>query len=401
MQALADNGGNYIRIWLSAYFWDVELEKAGAYDEQKAKHIAALLKMAQRYGIRVKLTIEHFREIDPKDVRQAWCLKQMHHIAHGGTAKSMTDWLANEASRAQFRRKLAWLQKQFGDNPTIYGWELWNEINAVRDGDYLDWTEAMLPELKRLFPKNMTLQSLGSFDSDWGFKPYERLCKMANNDVAQVHRYLDLGARLEVCHGPTDILAADAIRQLRTWAPSKPVILAESGAVERCHTGPSKLYGKDKDGIILHDVIFAPFFAGSAATGQCWHWNEYVAKNNLWRQFRGFATAVRGIDPPAEGFEPQMIDHPRLRVYVLKGKKTWLIWCRDKENTWQTELQQGHAPEELTHLAVTLRDVVPLEGRTVRSYDPWRDVWSKADVENGMIRLPAFCRSIVLRGESQ
>lgn len=397
MKALADHEGNYIRIWMSSTFWDVEHEQAGVFDETRAQRVDALLELARRYGIRVKMTIEHFREIDPNNVRQAWASKPIHHVSRGGTAKDMPDWLANEQSRAQFRQKLAWLQKQFGDQPVIYAWELWNEINAVRGGDYLGWSEAMLPELKRLFPKNLTLQSLGSFDSDWAFKPYRRLCQMPHNDVAQVHRYLDPGAPLEVCHGPVDVLAADAVRELLAMKPGRPVVLAEGGAVEPRHTGPFKLYAKDHAGIILHDVIFAPFFAGAAGAGQCWHWGEYVDKNNLWHQFRAFADTVRGIDPPAEGFQPLMMDHPRLRVYVLKGQRTSLLWCRDKENTWQAELQEGRAPEELKDVAVPLNEIVPLAGRTARAYDPWKKVWIDAPLEGGAVRLPAFTRSLVLR----
>ncbi len=194
MKALSDNGGNYIRIWLSSVFWDLEHQGAGVFDEERARRVDALLELARRYGIRVKMTIEHFREIDPSDVRQTWASKPIHHVSRGGTAKDMPDWLANEDSRSQFRRKLTWLRERFGEQPVIYAWELWNEINAVRGGDYLAWSEAMLPELKRLFPQNMTLQSLGSFDSDGSFGPYRRLCHMKSNDVAQVHRYLDLGA---------------------------------------------------------------------------------------------------------------------------------------------------------------------------------------------------------------
>jgi hypothetical protein len=397
MKALADNEGNYIRIWMSSIFWDVEHEQAGVFDEQRARRVDALLTLARRYGIRVKMTIEHFREIDPNDVRQSWASKPLHHVSRGGTAKNMPDWLANDKSRVQFRQKLAWLQKRFGDQPIIFAWELWNEINAVRGGDYLAWSEAMLPELKRLFPKNMTLQSLGSFDSDWAFKPYRRLCHMPHNDVAQVHRYLDVGAPLKVCHGPVDVLAADAVRELLAMQPGRPVILAEGGAVEPRHSGPFRLYAKDQAGIILHDVIFAPFFAGATGAGQCWHWGEYVDRNNLWHQFRAFADTVRGIDPPAEGFQPLMIDHPRLRVYVLKGQRTALLWCRDMENTWRAELEQGRAPEELKDMVVPLKNTLPLAGRRARAYDPWKKTWTDARIEDGAVRLPAFARSIVLR----
>jgi hypothetical protein len=369
-------------------------------DEERAKRVDALLELARRYGIRIKMTIEHFREIDPSNVRQTWASKPIHHVSRGGTAKNMPDWLANENSREQFRQKLTWLRNRFGDQPTIFAWELWNEINAVRGGDYLGWSEAMLPELKRRFPKNMTLQSLGSFDSDWAFKPYRRLCRLPNNDIAQVHRYLDLGARLEVCHGPVDVLYADAVRELQAMKPDRPVILAEGGAVEPRHTGPFKLYAKDKAGIILHDVIFASFFAGAAGTGQCWHWGEYVDKNNLWHQFQAFADAVRGIDPPAEGFQPLMIARPRLRVYVLKGKRTSLLWCRDKENTWQSELAEGHAPEELQDISVPLQEAATLASHGARAYDPWKKVWTDATISGGVVRLPIFTRSIVVRVRS-
>ena len=401
MQKLAENGGNYIRVWLSNDFWDIEHQKAGEYDAEKAKRIDAMFELARRHGVRVKCTIEHFREIDPGDVRQRWASKQVHHVSRGGTAATMDEWITNEASRAQFRAKLAWYQKRYGDQPMIYGWELWNEMNAIRGrGDYMGWSAAMLSELKRLFPKNLAMQSLGSFDAAGVRKTYQRLCIMPGNEVAQVHRYLDLGAALEVCQGPVDVLAADSVRELLAMKPNRPVILAESGAVEPRHTGPFKLYANDKAGTILHDVLFAPFFAGAAGPGQCWHWEQYVDRNNLWGVFRGFSEAVRGIDPPAEIFEPLMIEHPRLRVYVLKGKRTTLVWCRDTQNTWKTELQDGLPPEVLKDVAVSLKGLLPA-GAMVRAYDPWSNVWSPMTVNSDLVRLPPFSRSIVLRAASR
>jgi hypothetical protein len=397
MKSLADNGGNYIRVWLSADFWDCERDRAGVFDEERAKRIDALLEMANRYGIRVKMTIEHFREIEPNDVRQKWAWKPIYHVSQGGTAQNMTDWLANDLSRQQFLKKLTWLQQRFGNQPAIFAWELWNEINAVRDGDYMSWTEVMLPELKQRFPMNMTLQSLGSFDSQWAVKPYERLCHLADNDIAQVHRYLDLGAQLEVCHGPVDVLAVDAIRTLQGMNPGRPIMLAESGAVEPQHTGPFKLYAKDQTGILLHDVLFAPFFVGAAGAGQCWHWDQYVDKNNLWRQFRGFSDVVAGIDPAAESFEPRMLAHPRLRVYVLQGKQTTLVWCRDSENTWKSELADGRTPDRLSDVTVSLADVISLQGRRIETYDPWTNVWAEAQADGNTVHLPTFSRSIVIR----
>jgi len=123
-------------------------------------------------------------------------------------------------------------------------------------------------------------------------------------------------------------------------------------------------------------------------------------KNNLWHQFRAFADTVRGIDPSAEGFQPLMISHPHLRVYVLKGKQTSLLWCRDRENTWQTELAEGRDPEELKDVSLPLQDTMPLAGHRARAYDPWKKVWTNATIHSGAVRLPTFTRSIVVRVNS-
>jgi len=397
LASLSSNGGNYIRVWLSNDFWDVEHEKSGVYDEEKARRIDRMLDLCRKYGIRVKLTMEHFRSIGGG--RQAWADKPLHNVANGGTAKSVADFFDGEASRDQFKRKIEWYGKRYGDQPVVYGWELWNEINAVSGrGDIMAWTQIMLAELHKNFPRNMAMQSLGSFDNTRWRDLYRQHSNLPGNDIAQVHRYLDLGANWEVCHGPVDVLAAEAVREIKSYEPGRPVILAESGAVEPSHSGPFKLYSVDKQGTLLHDILFAPFFAGAAGGGQIWHWDSYVAPNNLWFQYGRFAEIVRGLDPPAEAFEPSMLKHDRLRVYVLNGKRTLLAWCRDTRNTWESELKNGEKPEELRGVTVDFGPV--LSGKTpksVRVYDPWANRWSDTKLKKGKVMLPAFSRSIVVR----
>ncbi len=398
-QKLSQNGGNYVRLWLSNGFFEVEHERSGAYDEAQARRIEATLALAKKYGIRAKLCIEHFRSLDPNSA-QKWGQKLMHRADRGGPATDMNDFFSNERSRTQFKAKLAWLTQRFGNNPTIFGWELWNEVNAVagKSEAYMPWTQTMLAELHRLTPKNLAVQSLGSYDRTTSRELYRRHSLLPGNDLAQVHRYLDCGAAWEVCHGPVDVLAADAVRELLAFQPGRPVLLAESGAVEPQHSGPFKLYAKDKAGIILHDVLFAPFFAGAAGPGHCWHWNQYVDRNNLWWEFGRFAAVVKDLDAPAENFQPTTPAHPRLHVYQLQGRHSLLLWCRDAQNTWQSELERGQAPETLSgqtlDLSAALRGA-QLAG--VRIYDPWQDRWSSGALKSGTLTLPAFSRSIVVR----
>jgi hypothetical protein len=405
MRRLSANGGNYIRLWLSNPFFDVEHDRSGVYDEARAQRIDAVLALARQYHIRVKMTLEHFRHLG--DGRQSWAGKPLYHVSQGGPAKDIVDFFTNPVAREQFKKKLDWYARRYGDDPTVFAWELWNEFDAVQemwrpeawqpDGVALDWTQTMLAALHQRFPKNLAVQSLGSFDHERKTEIYRTFCLIGDNDLAQVHRYLDLGARLEVCHRPMDVLTADAVQTLLSFQAGKPVLLAESGAVEPGHSGPFKLYEEDKAGILLHDILFAPFFTGAAGSGQCWHWDSYVAKNDLWWQFGRFARTVQDLDPPAEGFRALRLKHPRLRVYALAGRHTFLAWCRDNQDTWQTELAEGKTPEILKDQAVKLPpDVVP-EQTAVRIYDPWADTWSRGRVEDGKLSLPPFTRSIVFR----
>ena len=393
---LAAQGANYVRIWLGNNYYDVEHAKSGEYDEEKAKRVDQMLASARAHGIRVKLCVDFFRHLG--EGTQTWAAKPLHLVKNGGLATNMVDWVNSSACRQRYKGKYDFFARRYGSDPMVFGWELWNEMNAVVGGDVRGWTAEMLPELHKRFPKNLCVQSLGSFDSDGARAIYADVCRMSDNDVAQVHRYLDLGAKLEICHAPVDVFAADAVRELQAFGVKKPILLAESGAVEPCHSGPSKLYVKDRDGLILHDVLFAPFFAGAAGPGHIWHWDVYVAKNDLWWQFGRFAQAVADLDPPAEAFQAQTIDHPRLRILVLRGKHTTLAWLRDTQATWQSALAEGRVPETLRGVSVALPS--PMDGGAAlaaSAYDPWTGQRSALKVEGGRLTLPDFSKSVVVK----
>jgi len=395
IQKMAQNRINYCRLWLGHPDWDVEHQQSGEYDGERAKIVDRFMELARNNGIRVKMCLEYFRDIPSEKTRRGFG-KPLHHIANGGPFKDMSDFLDSAKGRQQFKRKLAWYAGRYGDDPAVFAWELWNEMDCVK-GEWLSWTQAMLSELHRLFPRNLAVQSLGSFDNAGKRDTYRTLCEIPGNDVAQVHRYLDQGAKMEVCHGPVDILSADSVRELAAFNARKPIILTETGAVKPSHTGCSELYAKDKDGILLHDMLFAPFFAGAAGTGHGWFWRQAIDEPNLWYHFARFAEALDGIDPPAEAFTPMMIPHQRLRIYALKGKRTFICWCRDAHNDWRSELQDEIPPENLDNIALDLSAHISRKPESVRVYDPWKDVWTKCELKDGKLVLPEFTRSAVVR----
>jgi len=396
MKNLAANGGNYVRVWLSQSFWDIE-EKAGVYDEKKAARIDKFIQMARENHLHIKMTLEHFRSVTMEENPQKWATKFAYHKSNGGPLDSVREYLTTAAGRKLFLDKIDYYKKRYGSDTLFFGWELWNEMNAVKgpeDSVFYEWNETMLKEVKRRFPDNLVMQSLGSFDGEYVKPVYEKIMSMPGNEVAQVHRYLDLGAKMEVCHAPMDVICSSAIKDLQAYRLHKPVILAETGAVEPNHAGPSKYYPKDTAGILLHDILFAPFFTGSAGAGMSWHWESYVHKNNLWYHYGRFKEAIKGIDPLSESLAPSFEETDSLRIYTLNGKKTTLIWVRDKSNNWRTELDEGVAPKMLRGYTIKLPGG---KKQKITVYDPWKNKWMSVKSKNGILTVPDFKRSVVIR----
>jgi hypothetical protein len=400
MKNLSDNGGNYIRVWLSESFWDMEDAKAGEYNPEKIERIDKFISLARKYKLHIKITLEHFRSITLEENNQSWATKFVYHTSKGGPLDSVRQYLATEAGYKLFLDKADFYKKHFGADTLFFGWELWNEMNAMhgpQDSIFFDWNKKMLKEIKSRLPENLVMQSFGSFDNEETRSSYRKLMLLPGNEVAQIHRYLDPGAPMEVCHAPMDIICSSAVEEIRSYNTGKPVLLAETGAVESGHAGPSRLYALDTAGILLHDILFAPFFSGSAGTGMSWHWDAYVDRNNLWYHFSRFSEAIKDINPLEENFVPSKWQKNNLRAYQLNGKRTTLVWLRDTSDNWRSELVEGRKPGMNKAVAIDLRDASVKQAGKISIYDPWKNKWTETTADDLRFILPDFQRSIVVR----
>lgn len=402
---LAKYGANYTRIFLGAEFFEIENKKQGMYDESKLKRLDRLVKLAEKYNIRIRFCFEHFRFLKENVERFKGSLtfqKPIYSVENGGDFTTTNEYFTTEKGKSVYMNRVSTIVNRYKNNPNVFGWELWNEFNAVdisgKNQSLINWTAEILDRIHKLDSNHLVMQSLGSFDTESVRSIYRSIDSLPANDVAITHRYIDLGAKLAVCHGPMDIMAADATRELLKFGFKKPVLVGEAGAVEPNHIAPSKLYVKDTSGILLHDILFAPFFAGSAGTGQSWHWKEYLELNNLWYHFGRFNEAIKDINPLNENFNPAEFEIPDCRCYALDGKLNTIIWCRDSKSNWKTELVDNTKPSVLKcALPLSKLNITPEKIKSIRIYDPWKNSWVKAKVSNGIIKLPPFTRSLIVR----
>ena len=386
LDRFAANGGNYIRLWCGNATWDV-MPRFGEIDTNAVGRLRWIVDECGKRGVRIKLTLEQFRGFDKS---QPPVFRKEIYAPY---AKTMTEWFTNATCQAAFRKKIDAIAAAVGDHPAVAVIEIWNEIMGDWGRIQTAWQTETLAYMRQKFPGRLIVCNLGSFSEADSGLANDRICARDDNDFLQVHRYYDPGAGMSVCYGPVDFFCADAIRELLDRRADRPALLAEVGAVNPGHTGPSELYAKDPEGVLMHDMVFAPFFAGAAGCGQMWHWDSrYVDGNGLWHHYGRFARAVAGLDPVVEDFRPFRGESKAYRYYGLCGRNTTVIWLRDKRVDALAEVRDGKRPEVRTDWKIPMKT-----GGPVDAYLPWEDRHVTARTEANKICLPPFRRSVVLR----
>ena len=399
LRKFASFGGNFIRIWVSCDFFEPEVSE-GVYDEDRAKRLDRVLAVCRDLDIRAKLCLMHARRLVGKTPDHGVVGKhyerRFYDKRNGGSFGNMREYIASPAGQDLYRRRLEFYAKRYAQEPAVLAIELWNEMDCVCGIELsMEWSAKMLKETQRLFPGKLALQSFGSFCGKGQIKPYSDFWRLEGNAIAQIHRYNLPTFGMSGVYGPQDVSVASAVEFVRDEVrPNKPILLAETGVAKAKWEGISPLHGLDKEGVILHDSLFAPFFAGACGPGHIWYWDTYVERNDVWYHFGRFTAAVRGFDPIAESPRTLRNDTEALRVWTLAGRKTLLAYCRDKTSDIYSEFRDGIPARELSGMTV----VLPTGSATKASvYEPFADRWTDVPVEAGKVTLPRFKRAAVVK----
>ncbi len=390
---LSEAGGNFARLWVSLPYFNAQGEMAGELHPAVFSRLDAVVDLARRYRVRLKLCLENFRAFDPALASQTTVLK---HPDDGRSPENMDEWFQSEVWQALWWKRVDAYLARHGDDPTVMAWELWNEINCCVTSDWSvqrEWTRRVLPMVKAKSPRNLVTNSIGSFDMERYQSWYDDF-KMEEMEFQQVHRYLDQGAPWAICHYDAPAFSKDAVERARR--PDRPVLLAETGAVDDGHSGLFRYYRSDHRGIIFHDTTYPAFFAGAAGTGHIWHWDHYVDSKNLWGAYRPFADLVAGVKLDQEQFQPLDLSTDALWIFALLGKKHLLLWARNRADSWYRVLRDDTEPETLRPQPVDLTGLGMRAGEVTTIW-PWGEDTGRASLKAGALTLPPFRHGLLVK----
>jgi hypothetical protein len=396
---LAQNGGNFTRIWLSNPYLEAETETAGEVDLLRFNRLDGLVELARTYGIRLKLCFDHFRAFDNgQPSSQPFFLRKMRHPRTARTPSGMEEWLSDPVWQdLWFQKVRAYLARYAGD-PIVMAWELWNEMDCVETSRWdlvRDWTALMLRRIKAAAPDQLVVQSLGSFDDVSKFRVQDDLKAMPEMDFQQVHRYLDQGAPWAVCTLDPVQFSLEAVQQTRR--PDRPILLAETGAVNDRHTGLFRYCRMDNRGIIFHDTTFPAFFAGAAGTGQEWFWDRYVDEKNCWGQFRAFADLLAGVSLDQEDFTVSDRSTAQAWCLGLEGRRTCLLWIRSRADRWDKVLRDDLEPAQIGAERFALADGFAAAHLTLHSSWPEDQARAQARIEGSQLVVEGFSWGVMVK----
>ncbi|MBN2508111.1 MAG: DUF5060 domain-containing protein [Verrucomicrobia bacterium] len=356
-------GCNFGRLWLSPHWTTFALDRPGKVEEGRglgqwdlanAWRIDYVLALAERHGIWLKLCIESFNILREKAQYSQW-ENTPHNARHGGPLGRPGEFFTNGEMDRLFRAKLRYLVARYAAHTHLFAWEFWNEVDIIseyRTGPVRDWHQRMARALRSMDPCAHLITT--SFAHTPGDPEIDRLPEM---DYVQSHHY-----------GSADLVQTIARTQAAKAAYDKPHYFGEIGADAG---GPR---GKDDpEGLQVHDPLWVSVVTGGSGAAQSWWWDNLIHPLNLYPLFTPLQRVTRGIDWPAEHFQPvtptvawatppAAVPHrnlpsnppPPVVAWALVGRNHALAWARPAGRTWRNvcDRKMAVAPVGATVLRV-------------------------------------------------
>ncbi|RYG68315.1 hypothetical protein EON77_15645, partial [bacterium] len=313
----AGAGADWGRIWMGTGWNTFGLERAplGTYDLGNAWRLDQALALARKNGMRLQLAFDSYNTLRDRINWPEW-ERSPYNRANGGPLERPVDFWKDEAARKAYRAKLRYAVARWGADPTVFAWEFWNEADGVADYDVSrvrEWHAAMGSYLKSIDPyRHLVTTSFGGNGRGAGDESVFALKEM---DFSTAHLY-----------GEPDLALATIEAGKRLGKLGKPFFVGEIGA----DAGGART--EDKEGLQLHDPLWAAIASAQSGGAMMWWWDSYIDPLRLERLYTPARAFVKGIDRGAERFRPvaprfEWVSAPaepvRRDLLLIGGPQSW------------------------------------------------------------------------------
>lgn len=335
IKRFAESGGNLVCLSLTDPLFNIRTEYSSITRHEAFYNLWHVIECCRENNVKVKLTLESFKTLknDP-----SFAKRDCRVIKDAQSARRIYDikeWLNDPKCFDEWFDQIHKYLLHYKNDPVIMAFEVWDEIDLIdapRE-DVLRFIKKAVEKIKEISPENMVTVGVGTLYSESDIKKQKEIFGNIDVSFLQTKRFLNHTAELSECRENLQKMSGSAIERMAT--KDKPLLLAETGAINPYSKKTFGLYSIDYRATILNDCAFTPFFKGAAGVGILSHVAEYIEPLNLYGCFKPFAQMLHNVKIHKQYFKPMEITRKKAKVYVLKGRSTTLIFVRAKDDEWQ------------------------------------------------------------------
>ncbi|MEM2945133.1 MAG: cellulase family glycosylhydrolase [Thermoproteota archaeon] len=328
-EKMAENGMNYARIWMAPWAFAVEWsDRAGRYDLKEAWRLDYVLRLAEEKGIYVMLCLVNHGQLRAGENWNG----NPYNRARGGPLSSPEQFFTDPTAKDLFKKRLRYLVSRYAYSTHLLAWEFFNEVDLTDNynpSNVANWHREMADYLRSIDPyKHLVTTSFA------GPREGDLIWRTSGLDFTQTHMY-----------GPdvkdlAQAISSEIKRKLSTYG--KPTLFGEFGADWRWFDSP--LYYKDKEGVEIHEGIWASLMSGSFGTAMLWWWDVYVDPYNLYYHYNALRKFIANISFSGSEFtelkyrlvdnEKINVSNSNLEIFGLRNETFAMGWVRNKDYNW-------------------------------------------------------------------
>ena len=294
---LADNGGNFIRVWMADFGFGLEWKNGSNgfgglknYKQSNAFNLDWLFDFCSKKGIYIMLDLIQHGTVSTT-VNPEW-QDSPYNSTNWGPCKNTWDFFTNDTARAFVKNRFRYIVARYGYSKNLQSWEIFNEVDwtdsfAVKKPLVTTWHNEMANYLRGIDVNKHLIST--SYALDYNDSATWNLPSI---DFTQTHYYSRV-PNIE------KILVAGVQDYLTNY--KKPTLNGEFGL--EVTAGQAEAV-EDSTGIHLHNAIWATVFGGAFGTGMTWYWDSYIEPRNLYPQYKPLAAVVSTIKFKEDNYKP-------------------------------------------------------------------------------------------------
>ena len=315
--AMQANGANTARIWMSSWAFGLEWDDTGLgnYSQRmdRAVLLDQVLEMAEQRGIYLIVVLINHGAFS-LTTNSEW-EHNPYNAKLGGLCQTPRDFATNAQAKEFFKYRLRYIAARWAYSQHILAWEWWNEVDftPIDTPALQPWLREMTLVLREHDPNQHLITLSYANDGD------PAVWAMPEIDLLQRHEY-----------NPSDPKWFKPIKDLNALqripaAVQKPIVFGEFGYSPNGEADTPA----GREGIHLHNGLWASVFNGYASTAMYWWWDSLVEPANLWPHYTGFANFMQGEDVATMTPLPAKANTIFAVALALKKKDGALVWVRN------------------------------------------------------------------------